>query len=212
MALLAVAAIAMTSCEPKNNPNNPGQGNNNSGNSGSKVTTVKAVIALGVSEELLQVADICIYDSITGETAKSETIDTFYSNAEPNTLGIIYAKFDSNEFAGATPYKGVLFHTTLRSDNTLGVRTEVKLKDNFIEILKTMKSESINLSAICGMGTEKALSEQGVSTELIHNDFNLSKLLPVLEENPERLNDHIQMINRMLNGTFYLAGEVVCKK
>lgn len=205
LALMAVAAIAMTSCDI-NKPDKPNQGNNNENQDPKPqdTKTVKAVIALGVSEDWLKIADLCIYDSITGEAAKPETLSTLYSDADGSSF---YAKFNTEDFEGATMFTGAMIHTTLRSDNSFGVRCELKLKENFIDIIKGL--DRLDLVNVCGKADEKTLAETGLRYEMYKLNFDMAKLIAALETDPTRLNANVDLVNRMMSGTYYLEDEVV---
>ena len=210
-AIITLAAV-LTSCDParNNEPVNPLQPEQSSSR---PTKSLSATIAIGLDSTYLQIADLYIVDSITGQAGQPAELTVFYTDAEPSLVPD-YQTFRTEPFEGSRPIVGAYIQTELRADNTLGVRTEIRLKDNALDILKTLDPDSqILMGSYCAFGA--TASAPRLKTMMSTGGSSVANLIASIEKNPDRLSNiaaRADLQSRNLSGTFYSADEVVMMK
>lgn len=210
ISVIVTLAAVLTSCHPDEpvNPLQPEQGGNNK-----PAKAINATIAIGLDSTYLQIADLYIVDSITGQAGRPVELTVFYTDAEA-TLTPDYQTFRTEPFEGSRPIVGAYIQTELSADKTLGVRTEIRLKDNALDILKTLDPEStILMGSYCAFASTASAPQ--LKTMMSLGGSSVASLITSIESNPDRLNTIIaraDLQSRNLSGTFYAADEVVCMK
>lgn len=210
MALMAVAAIAFTSCGPDNDPSNPG---NNDNKPSDNVKTAAVTFIPAITTDWLKLADFYIYDSIAGQAAKAETLTDLYiaRTSKPDDIQHTVA-VRTTEFENATLFKGCYIKVNLSAEQKYEVRAELKLKDNYVEILQAMDPEEhLNLYGVMAYGMQSADPNYNV-TGINESVIQVGRLMEAIEKNPNFLTQNAELEGRTISTTFTTNGSVIGAK
>lgn len=209
MALMAVAAITLTSCEQNNNPNQPG--NTPGGNDNSNETKTAAVAFIpAITADWMKLADIYVYDSIDDQTAKAETPTDLYilRTTKLDDLRQM-VEVRTTQFENAQAFSGCFIKTNLTNKQKYGVRVELKLKSDYVDILKAMdQEEPIYLYGVMAYGMQSEDPNYYV-TSINEGKTRASRILEAIEKNPEYLVDFAKLESRTMSATFTTNGSVI---
>lgn len=202
---MAVAAIAFTSCG-NNDPKDPNEGNNQQNDTIPQAKAADVTIAIGVDPDWLKIADFCIYDSVGTAAAKSEELVDLYTTWD---LGMSYAEFHTQNFDSCTwVFKGYTMTKKFEPNETISFRCELKLKENYIDILKAMEPGSnIKLPVIRACATQVNAPQYHCIGTTNSANLDVDAALKVLEgRDPELLENLAKQYSEFLSGTYAYDG------
>lgn len=209
MALMAVASIAMTSCDPEEEPKDPNEGNQEQTDPQPQPQAADVTIAIGVTPDWLTIADFAIYDSVGTAPAKAEELTDIYTNL---VGGLSFVRLSTSDFEGSTlVFRGFMQTKKFQPNDMIDFRCELTLKDNYMEILQGMEEGSeIVLAAMHACATQSNAPEYLTHITSGSGGLDVAGLLQYLEKYPKHLEEMVDRFNKSMSGTYaydgFLAG------
>lgn len=206
IATLAILATTLVSCN-QNEPEMPKQ-NQNPGNNTTEQTdplpapqAADVTIAMGVTADWMQIADLTIYDANDNAAALTDV----YTNYD---LGKMFIQLQTAEFEGSTCiFKGLTNTKNFQPGETVNYRAELKLKDNYMEILQGMEEGAkLNLLAMHVCATQVTAPEYHVFLMQTGTDIDVKGMLNYMEKNPDFLTEQVAKVNNHLSGSYAYDG------
>lgn len=205
MALMAVAAIALTSCEPKDDPKDPNEGNQEQTDPQPQPQAADVTIAIGVTPDWFKIADFAIYDSIAPAAGKAEELTDIYTNLEG---GMSLIRISTSDFEGSTlVFRGFTQTKKFQPNDMIDFRCELTLKSNYMEILQGMEEGTeLVLAAMHVCATQSNAPEYIAHIATGSGGIDVAGLLQYLERYPDHLKEMVDRFNKSMSGTYAYDG------